>query len=405
MTTTLKTSGKTTRLKIQSLNFFVADLQAGIGPFIGIVLLQYGWNKGLIGSVMTIGGICGVLATSPAGALIDNSKNKKLFIIIPGICTILASLVLLFSHTFFVVTFSQVVTALAGSLIVPAITGITLGIFRQEGFAKQNGINQAFNHAGNMVGAALSGLLAMKFGLAGIVALAILFGTMAIISAISIPKNEIDDTAARGLSEQQGEQEKVGALKILLHNKTLLILSVCLALFHLGNGAMLPMYGLALAEHGTEHPYLFVALTIVVAQLTMVFTSILAIKIAEKKGNWIILLISFISLLIRGIVASKMVGPMGIYPVQILDGIGAGMQSVAVPAIIAHILNGTGRINLGQGVVMTIQGIGAALSPAIGGWMAQYFGYEHTFLVLGLFSSGSILLWILFSKKIKEACA
>jgi hypothetical protein len=27
--------------------------------------------------------------------------------------------------------------------------------------------------------------------------------------------------------------------------------------------------------------------------------------------------------------------------------------------------------NIGQGAVMTMQGVGAALSPAMGGWMAQ----------------------------------
>ena len=40
-----------------SLNFFVADIQAGIGPFLGVFLLAHGWESGLIGTVMTVGGI------------------------------------------------------------------------------------------------------------------------------------------------------------------------------------------------------------------------------------------------------------------------------------------------------------------------------------------------------------
>jgi predicted MFS family arabinose efflux permease len=39
----------------------------------------------------------------------------------------------------------------------------------------------------------------------------------------------------------------------------------------------------------------------------------------------------------------------------------------------------------GQGAVITIQGIGASLSPALGGWVAQWIGYEPTFLLLGAF--------------------
>jgi hypothetical protein len=39
------------------------------------------------------------------------------------------------------------------------------------------------------------------------------------------------------------------------------------------------------------------------------------------------------------------------------------MLSVAVPGLVARLLDGTGRINVGQGAVMTAQGIGASLSP------------------------------------------
>lgn len=47
-------------------------------------------------------------------------------------------------------------------------------------------------------------------------------------------------------------------------------------------------------------------------------------------------------------------------PVQVLDGIGAGMLSVAVPGLVARILDGTGHINVGQGAVMAAQGLGGA---------------------------------------------
>ena len=73
--------------------------------------------------------------------------------------------------------------------------------------------------------------------------------------------------------------------------------------------------------------------------------------------------------------------------------------------MVARILNGTGRINVGQGAVMTAQGIGASLSPAIGGWIAQGIGYSATFLILGAFALGSIALWIVFAPTVKPACS
>jgi len=55
------------RHALRSLNFFMADMQSGIGPFIGVFLLAHGWQSGWIGSVMTIGSIAGVTMTAPAG--------------------------------------------------------------------------------------------------------------------------------------------------------------------------------------------------------------------------------------------------------------------------------------------------------------------------------------------------
>lgn len=356
-------AGQRTLGALKALNFFMADMQAGIGPFLGIFLLSKGWQSGPIGTVMSLGGVAGMLMTTPAGAVIDSTNHKRRFVIIPGIFTVIASALILLSQNFWVVSLSQVATAIAGAAIGPAVVGITLGIVKQKGFNRQNGLNQAFNHAGNVVGAALSGYLGLKWGMTAVVLLAALFGVLTIISVLMIPADSIDNKAARGMKTDAEQDEKASGLDVLLKCKPLLILAGALACFHLGNGALLPLYGMAAASKMQENAYMFVALTVIIAQLVMIVTSIAGMKIAEKNGYWMIMLISFLSLPLRGLIASQMISEVGLYPVQILDGIGAGLQSVAVPGLVAHILNGTGRINIGQGAVMTVQGIGAALSP------------------------------------------
>jgi MFS family permease len=388
-----------------SLNFFMADMQAGIGPFLGVFLLAHGWESGLIGTVMTVGGVAGMLMTTPAGALVDATKRKKLYVIIPGICTVIASGIVLLSQSFWLVTLSQVATAVAGAAIGPAVSGMTLGIVRQAGFNRQIGHNQALNHAGNMVGAGLSGLLGWQFGFTAVLLLAALFGILSIISVLMIPSAAIDDDEARGLHKSGDDNGKVSGITVLLECKPLLILAAALACFHLGNGAMLPLYGLAVVSAKQADPAGFVAITIVVAQGTMILMSLIAMRLAEKEGYWLVLLFSFIALPIRGVIAAHVMNKWGVYPVQILDGIGAGLQSVAVPGLVARILNGTGRVNVGQGAVMTVQGLGASLSPAIGGWIAQEIGYSAMFLILGSFALGSIALWLGFASVLKPACA
>jgi hypothetical protein len=118
-----------------------------------------------------------------------------------------------------------------------------------------------------------------------------------------------------------------------------------------------------------------------------------------------VILITFIALPIRGLIAANLIQGWGVFPVQALDGIGAGLQSVAVPGLVARILSGTGRVNAGQGALMTVQGLGAALSPAIGAAIAEHVGYHVAFLSLGGFALGSLALWLIFAPLLKPACA
>ena len=400
----------TTRAKgaLQALNFFMADMQAGIGPFLGVFLQQRGWATGPIGTVMTVGGVAGMLMTVPAGAFIDHTEKKRLVVIVTGICTVMASFLILLSQSGWVVTVSQVATAIAGAAIGPAVTGMTLGVVRQKGFNAQNGRNQAWNHAGNMVGAGLSGWLGWKFGMPAIFYLAAVFGVLAIISVLMIPEAAIDHQAARGL-EKDGDDKgtdagKAEGLRALLKNKPMLILAAALACFHLGNGAMLPLYGLAVVGAGKGNPALFTATTVVVAQAVMIVASLVAMRLSAGRGYWLVLLISFAALPLRGFLAGTFIEHWGVWPVQALDGIGAGLQSVAVPGLVACLLAGTGRVNVGQGAVMTVQGIGASLSPAIGGWIAQGLGYQTAFYILGSFAVASLALWIMFAATIRGAC-
>ncbi|HSY21531.1 MAG TPA: MFS transporter [Polyangiaceae bacterium] len=389
---------------LEALNFFMADMQAGIGPFLGVFLLAHGWRSGRIGAVMTLGGVAGMIMTAPAGALVDATSRKRAYVIVPGIFTLLASAIVLLSQRFWLVAASQVATAIAGAAIGPAVAGMTLGLAGQTGFIRQNGRNQAWNHAGNTAGAALSGLLGWKLGLPAVFWLAAIFGVLSIVSVLTIPASSIDNRVARGLGSADKDGTKATGFRVLVESKPLVVLAAALACFHLGNGAMLPLYGLAMVAAKQGDPARLVATTIVIAQGVMIVASVLATRMAERSGYWLVILISFVALPLRGIIAAHLVTNFGVIPVQVLDGVGAGLQSVAVPGLVARILQGTGRVNVGQGAVMTVQGLGAALSPAIGGWIAEKTGYPAAFTILGSLAVVSLLLWTVFRVPLRSAC-
>ena len=376
-----------------AVNFFMADMQSGIGPFVGVFLLERGWASGMIGTAMSIGNIAGMLIATPVGGFIDTSRHKRAWVIVPGVAVVAASSIILLWQNFWAVAASQIATSIAGAAIVPAVTGITLGMVGQKGFNRQNGRNQAFNHAGNMVGAAVSGVLGWQLGYFAVFLLAAVFGAITVACVLMIPPRSIDDRAARGSKEEDPDSQPSG-LMVLLRHKALLVLALALAIFQLGNAAIVPLYGMSAVSAGKTNGPGFVATIVVIAQGVMVIAAVVAMRIVEKRNYWLVLLISFLVLPLRGVFAYFLSGWWGVVPVEILDGVGIGLQSVAVPGMVARSLYGTGRVNLAQGAVITIQGAGAAFSPALGGWIAQWVGFSPTFLVLGGFGLIAAAAWI-----------
>jgi hypothetical protein len=59
-----------------------------------------------------------------------------------------------------------------------------------------------------------------------------------------------------------------------------------------------------------------------------------------------------------------------------------------------HLLNGSGRVNLGQGAVQGVEAAGACVSPVPGGWLVHRYRYPVAFIALGSLSVVSIAIWI-----------
>ncbi|MBB3813021.1 MFS family permease [Xanthomonas campestris] len=377
---------------LEALHFSVADVQDGLGPFLSVFLQSRGWSVAAIGTVMSVGGIAGMLATTPAGALVDTTRRKRAVVVVGCLAILLATALIWLHPTSSGVVTAQIVSALAAAGIGPALTGITLGLVHARGFDHQLARNQVANHAGNMLAAVLAGWLGWRFGFAAVFVLTAAFGVLAIAAVLLIPSAAIDHRAARGLGQADGA-DSLSGWRVLLTCRPLALLAITLGLFHLGNAAMLPLYGMAIVAAHAGDANALTATTIVVAQATMVVVALLAMRWIRVHGHWWVLLVAFMALPLRALVAASLIQGWGVFPVQILDGLGAGLQAVVVPALVARLLQGTGRVNVGQGAVMTVQGVGAALSPALGGWLAHAFGYRIAFLALGGIAVLAVALW------------
>ena len=65
-------------LALNTLNFFMADVRDGVGPFLGVFLQQKGWSPAAIGLVMTIGGYAALAyATRPSDQSLQNNGESR----------------------------------------------------------------------------------------------------------------------------------------------------------------------------------------------------------------------------------------------------------------------------------------------------------------------------------------
>ena len=70
--------GMRARRPLDALNFFLADVRDGLGPYLAIYLLtEQKWDEASIGIVMSIATSAGILAQTPAGALVDVIRAKR----------------------------------------------------------------------------------------------------------------------------------------------------------------------------------------------------------------------------------------------------------------------------------------------------------------------------------------
>ena len=147
------------------LNFSLADVQTGVGPFLAAALTTKGWNPAQIGTFLTFGGLLGVFLQGPAGAFVDATPRKRALVCAGILSVVTASLLLAFGRGFLPLALAQLVLGAVGPFMGPAVTAITLGLVRRALFDRRLGRNHSFDSAGNVCAAVLMGWVGWRFGI------------------------------------------------------------------------------------------------------------------------------------------------------------------------------------------------------------------------------------------------
>jgi predicted MFS family arabinose efflux permease len=370
------------------LNFFLADVQTGVGPFLAIYLAGYKWNEQSVGLALTVGGIAGILMQTPAGALVDSLKSKRALIAAGIVALAMGALQIALFPSFWPILSAQVLIGGTSSIFGPAVCAISLGIVGHRLFDRRQGRNQTFNSAGNVAAAVSMGLLGYFISNRSIFFFVAVCALPAILALHIIRSDEIDYDRARGAKEGEkgGQAESVW---VLFRDRPLVLFLFCAVMFHFANAAMLPLLGEMLAKGQGRSSMMFMSACVVTTQLVI---TLIASWSGRKAGSWgrkPLLLIAFGVLPVRGLLYTLTHKTGELVAIQILDGVGAGIFGVVSVLVIADLTQGSGRFNLTLGAISTAVGIGASLSQVIAGSIVHHFGFDAGFLFLAAIAAAA----------------
>ena len=376
--------------------FFVADVQTGFGPFVSVYLTAERWTQFDIGLVLSAAGFVSLLGQMPGGALVDAARSERFVAGVAIVTICISALTYAALPIFPIVLAGSILHALASCVLGPAMVAISLGLVGHGAIGDRLGRNARFASIGNGFAAAVMGACGYLVSARAVFVVTVLLLVPALMALRAISPGEIDAEQAHGAKPRQPAIKPPIRPGELMHNRPLLIFAGCLLMFHLANGAMLPLMGSVMTMRSAQWATLLIAACIVVPQLVVAALSPWFGSRAEIWGRRPLLLLGFAALPIRGVLFAVVSDPTLLVIVQLLDGVTAAVLAVMVPLVVADLTRGTGRFNLGQGIIGTATGIGASLSATFAGYMTDRFGSAPAFAGLATMAfAGLAILWFM----------
>jgi MFS family permease len=376
------------------LNFFVANVQTGFGPFIAVYLTENRWTTAEIGFALTIGTICSLVSQMPAGALVDAMDDKR-WAVRFGVASISGTALLYaLSTTKLSVYAAEVLHGLASSVISPSIAAVSLALVGRAAFSERAGRNARFASLGSGIAAGVMGAAGSFVSASSVFWLTAVLGVPALLALRMIGPGARTRPPVT-TAEPGNDEPAVAGLRELFMDWRLLVFGGCVMLFFVSNAAMLP---LAATEVTKRHPELadaLIALTIVVPQLIVALMSPWVGRSSDRWGRRPIMLLGWIMLPTQGFLYAATPTPFAVVVCQLLSGVSAAVFGVTMTLVAADLTHRNGRFNLTLGALGVAIAIGASVSTSLAGVAADAFGDSAAFLGLGLAgAAGTLLLWL-----------
>jgi MFS family permease len=374
------------------LNFFVANVQTGFGPFIASYLASHKWTQGEIGMALSVGTISAMVSQVPGGAAVDALRNKKGAAAWAIFAIILSAVLLATSPTVLPVIAAEVFHGFASCMLTPALAAISFALVGRANLGDRLGRNARWASIGSAVAAGLMGVFGEYYSPRAVFWLTAGLAVPALFALAMIQRTDTVELPKAAPTPQQIERRE--SLRELLRDRRMLLFAACIVLFHLSNAAMLNLAAGEVTAGMGDNVQLVIAACIIVPQAIVAMMSPWVGRSAERWGRRPILLLGFSALPIRALLFAGISSPYLLVPVQMLDGLSAAVFGVMLPLIAADVAGDKGRYNLCIGLFGLAAGIGATLSTTAAGFVADHFGNAVSFF--GLAAAGALavlLVW------------
>jgi MFS family permease len=378
---------------LDGINFFLAGMQSGFGPFVAVLLANEKWTQQDIGFVLTVGGLVGLLSQVPGGELLDATRSKRFLVALGGIVVAVSALVIALWPSRPAVLAALVLQGLTGGLLGPAIAAISLGLVGHSSLAERLGRNQRFASAGVLATTAVMGAIGYFLSYQAIF---LASATLALPSLVALSRIRASDIHFGSACGQPDHHAPTPPPRIrrstLWKNYGLLIFAGCLFLFQFANASMLPLAGEELVYRNGTGASLVVSALIIVPQIVVVLSAPWVGREAQSWGRRPLLLIGFGALTVRALLFALTSNPLLLIWVQLLDGISGSTLGVLTALIVADLTKGTGRFNLAQGFLGTLSGIGASLGTTFFSLVSGNFGSAIGFICIAFVALCLVLI-------------
>ena len=381
---------------LDGINFFLAGMQAGFGPFVAVLLADENWTQQNIGFVLSASGLAGLLSQLPGGELLDVSRSKRFLVALGAVVVAVSALLIALWPILPVVFAASVLQGVTGGILGPAVAAISLGLVGYTALAERLGRNQRFASAGALIVTGLMGVIGYFLSYRAIFFVSAALVLPLLLAIARVRSADIHFGRSCGQPDHHESTPPPRAERLSLSkNLNLLIFAGCLFLFQFANASMLPLVGERLAyRNGTGASFIISAL-IILPQIVVALSASWVGQLAQSQGRRPLLLIGFGALAVRALLFAVTVDPPLLICIQLLDGISGSVLGVLTALIVADLTNGTGRFNLAQGFVGTFAGIGATLSTTFFGLIVGNFGSAIGFLSIAAAALTTVFLALL----------